>query len=70
MDIPAFLLSEIEQGNVVLMLGAGASMESTDPKGQKAPSSKELGRKLADKFLGGKFKDYPLDRISEYAISE
>lgn len=70
MEIPPFLLSDIKEGNVVLMLGAGASMESTDSKGKRAPSSKELGKKLADKFLGGKFNNYPLDQVSEYAISE
>lgn len=70
MEIPSLLLSEIKEGNVVLMLGAGASMESTDSNGCKAPSSKELGKKLADKFLGGKFKDQPLSQISEYAINE
>jgi NAD-dependent SIR2 family protein deacetylase len=70
MEIPSLLLSEINEGNVVLMLGAGASMESRDSKGQRAPSSNELGKKLADKFLGGEFKRYPLSQISEYAISE
>lgn len=70
MEIPSVLLSEIREGNVVLMFGAGASMESTDSKGRRAPSSKELGKKLSDKFLGGKFTNYALAQISEYAINE
>ncbi len=70
MDLPAFLLSEINEGSVVLMLGAGASMESKYANGHSAPSSNELGKKLADKFLGGKFKNYPLGQISELANSE
>lgn len=70
MEIPSVLLSDIREGNVVLMLGAGASTESMDSKQHKAPSSIELGKKLADKFLGGKFKNYSLGQISEYAINE
>jgi len=70
MEIPSLLLSEINEGNVVLMLGAGASMESTDSKGCKALSSKELAKKLSDKFLSGKLKNHPLDQISECAINE
>jgi len=45
-------------------------MESIDSNRRKAPSSQELGKKLADRFLGGKFKNYSLGQISEYAISE
>jgi hypothetical protein len=70
MEIPPILLSDINEGRVVLMLGAGASMESADAKGRKAPSSGDLGKMLSDQFLGGKFKTSSLGQISEYAISE
>src|SRR5262249_1665806 len=31
---------------------------------------KKLGEMLSDRFLGGAYKDYPLNQISELAISE
>ena len=70
MDIPPFLISEVESGNAVLLLGAGASREATDGKGNSPPSGDGLARFLADRFLGGELADYPLNQVSEYAISE
>lgn len=70
MEIPDFLLSQICEGNVVLFLGAGASKEALDLKGNLPPDGKQLGDKLSDKFLGGRFKELPLSQISELSISE
>jgi hypothetical protein len=70
MDIPSYLETQIREGKVVLFLGAGASRESRDPTGRKAPQGNELRDMIADKFLGGKHKDLSLDQVGEYAISE
>jgi hypothetical protein len=70
MDIPSFLKTNIQEGKVVLMLGAGASMGAVSKNGDKAPSGKQLGVLLANRFLGGNFVDYPLNQIAELAISE
>ncbi len=69
MDIPAALQTQLLEGRVVLVLGAGASREAT-PSGTLAPSSQELARLLSDKFLGGKYRDGHLARVAEYCISE
>ncbi|MCE5341282.1 MAG: SIR2 family protein [Planctomycetaceae bacterium] len=70
MEIPPQLKSNIQEGKVVLMLGAGASMEAKNDKGETAPSGKKLGELLAKEFLNLDCKDYPLNQISELAMSE
>jgi hypothetical protein len=70
MEIPEFLVTQVREGKVVLFLGSGASMDASDGEGKKPPSASALGDMLADRFLGGKYKGYPLNQIAEYAISE
>ena len=70
MEIPAALGSNIQSGNVVLLLGSGASLAARNSRGDKAPSTKELGGRIADKFLGPEFRGYPLSQIAEIAINE
>ncbi|MBA5871794.1 MAG: hypothetical protein GDA68_17640 [Nitrospira sp. CR2.1] len=70
MDIPAALENLIREGQVVLILGAGASMSAEDAKGNPPPNGRRLAEMISDRFLGGKFKSYPLAQIAEYAISE
>ena len=69
MNIPDYLRTEILGGNVVLMLGAGASIEACSLDGNKSPSGKQLAELLSNKFLGGQFKDLPLNQVSEIAIN-
>jgi tetratricopeptide (TPR) repeat protein len=70
-DIPGFLLTQITEGRVVLFLGAGASVEARHKDtGQPAPSTTQLARLLAERYLGGKYADAPLQQIGEFAISE
>src|SRR5687768_14986800 len=69
-EIPPFLLQQIQEGKVVLFLGAGASMAATDENGNHPPSGTRLGELLSEKFLGGKFKTAPLAQIAEYCITE
>jgi len=69
-DIPSVLQTQVREGKAVLLLGAGASLEATDAKGNHPPSGRELAKLLSDRFLGGKFRDSPLNQVGEYAISE
>ena len=70
MELPPNLLHGVEAGNVVLVLGAGASIGATRPDGTGSPAGPELARLLAERFLGGKFADEPLSMVSEFAASE
>lgn len=70
MDIPHALVQQIQDGKGILFLGAGASMSARNDKGQAPPMGKRLGELIADRFLGGKFKDASLAQIGELAISE
>jgi len=70
MEIDPYLAGQIKDGKVILFLGAGASYDAVDAHGVRPPLGPKLGEMLADKFLGGKYRDYPLDQIGEYAISQ
>src|SRR5271154_7085642 len=70
MDLPDILVSQVREGKAVIFLGAGASRSAKTADGRSAPSTQQLGMQLADKFLGGQYKDHPLHQIAEYAISE
>ena len=69
-EIPAGLIDLVRQGQVVLVLGAGASYGAEGPDGFRAPSGAELADLISDKFLGGHYKDRDLSLIAELAISE
>lgn len=47
MDLPAFLLNRIKRGQVVLFLGAGVSVGSTNRKGKSPPMAAELAAELS-----------------------
>ena len=70
MDIPAALVNRVRSGDVVLVLGAGASVGATTTTGDRAPTGNQLARMISVKFLGGEHADYPLPRVAELAISE
>ncbi len=70
MEIPPYLLNQVNAGNVVLLLGAGASLGAKNSQGDSIPSTQKLARKIADKFLGGSHGDDALQIVSELAISE
>lgn len=67
---PSYLLTQIREGKVVLLLGSGASREADDGKGNSPPLGSDLATMLSEKFLGGKYNDYPLDQVGELSISE
>ena len=64
MDIPHSLLRSIELGEAVLVLGAGASMGALSLSGKAAPTSLELARAIAKRFLGDQFSDRPLSSVA------
>ncbi|NTW88372.1 MAG: SIR2 family protein, partial [Desulfobulbaceae bacterium] len=70
MEIPKILISHIKDGQVVLFLGSGAALGAKHDKGISPPLGNQLSSLLADKFLGGDFKDRSLAQIAELAISE
>lgn len=65
------LIKEIQKGNAILFLGAGASLEaeSTDKK-YKGITGNQLRDKLSDRFLDGDCKDRPLSFVADIALSE
>ena len=70
MELPNFLKTQIREGKAVLVLGAGASQGATQTDGAKPPDGPQLGRLIANHFLGDRFPTSSLSQISEYAISE
>ena len=70
MDIPKALLNNIQSGDAVLVLGAGASIGAVGPAGQTAPTTSELADAIAEKFLGEQYLGSPLSSVAELAASE
>jgi tetratricopeptide (TPR) repeat protein len=70
MEIPKILLDQIETGNAILFLGAGASMGAASPKTKSLPTGQELSDLLATKFLDKNYLNQPLMVVSELAISQ
>jgi tetratricopeptide (TPR) repeat protein/cold shock CspA family protein len=69
-ELPPHLVTEIEHGHVVLMLGAGASLEAVNDKGEKPPTARKLAEMLAKRFLPSDFETLPLSEVAGYAINE
>jgi len=70
MTIPSILGEQARQGRVVLVLGAGASVDARDGKNRKPPTGPQLAKLLSKKFLGGEFDRAELATVAEYAFSE
>jgi len=69
-SLPKILIDYIKEGNVVLFLGAGASIGAEHPQKKQILSGKELAKMLVDKFLGSEYRDVPLLRAAELAIAQ
>lgn len=67
--IPKRLLDEISDGNVVLFLGAGATVGATDGTGGAPPIGNQLADRLASEFLGEEYLGEPLDYVADVARS-
>lgn len=68
--IPQALLAAVRDGQVALVLGAGASLGAEHPTNNKALTAKELAAEISKTFLGGEHADRPLSIVAEYAIAE
>jgi hypothetical protein len=69
-DLPSNLIDALRSNNVVLFLGAGASMGAKHPAGNAIPSGSQLRDMISDRFLDGHLKDRSLAEVAEYAVSE
>jgi SIR2-like domain len=70
MEIPAILKTQLVEGKVILILGAGASLDAVNPAGDKPPSGNALRDMLSDRYLGGEFKTSDLSVVAGYAFSQ
>lgn len=70
MELPKSLVDQIQEGNVVLFLGAGASYGATHIENIKIPLGQTLSDIIALKFLGKGYESMPLSHVSELAISQ
>ena len=70
LTLPVALVEEARRGRVALLLGAGASVGARAADGREPLSGNDLRDKLADRFLGGNWKDSTLAWVAELAISE
>jgi hypothetical protein len=57
MEIPKILIDQIKERQVVLFLGAGASIGAVHSQKKIPPTGKELAELIAEKFLGSEFRD-------------
>lgn len=67
-ELPGGLIEAIRNKRVVLFLGAGASMESRGPNGEKPPSANDLRDRLSTEFLGTKIENADLMSVADMAI--
>jgi tetratricopeptide (TPR) repeat protein len=65
----AALTDAIRDGRAVLFLGAGASIGATKGNNVKIPNARELGKNIADKFLGPGFDEADFKTICDFAAS-
>jgi tetratricopeptide (TPR) repeat protein len=70
MNVPHILLDHIREGQVVLFLGAGASIGALHKNNKTPPVGTALSTLIADKFLGEDFRNRSLAQVAELAISE
>lgn len=66
--LPEPLLAAIQEQRCVLFLGAGASRAARDRKGNKCPSTEDLRKSLALRFLGSEMAGYDLMTVAEMSI--
>jgi cold shock CspA family protein len=69
-SLPKILIDYTKEGNVVLFLGAGASIGAGHPEKKQIPNGRDLAKMLVDKFLGSEYDGIPLLRAAELAIAQ
>lgn len=70
MELPPNLIKKVKNNQVVLFLGAGASLDAKTPQGATPPTGSELAKLISQEFLGGQFDSSSLAIVAEFAISE
>lgn len=70
MPVPKILIDHIKDGQILLFLGAGATLGAAHPKKISPSFGKQLAKQISNKFLDSKFDNHPLAHIVELAISE
>jgi cold shock CspA family protein len=70
MSIPKALLDEITVGNVILFLGAGASVGAQHPQGKPIPTGKQLANALVKEYLGSEYSGISLIKAAEFSIAQ
>ena len=70
MQLSEALISQIEEGRTVLLLGSGASLDCKDVEGNSPPTSSDLASSIATRFLSPAHISYDLVTVAELAISE
>jgi cold shock CspA family protein len=69
-SLPKALIDDIREGNVVLFLGAGASIGAEHPKNKPIPTGKQLAKLLVDKYLGSEYSYISLAKAAELSIAQ
>ncbi|MEX0827601.1 MAG: SIR2 family protein, partial [Haliea sp.] len=62
-----WLLKAIQNGEAIMFLGAGSTIGARRQDGKSPSNASQLRDLLSDTFLGGKRKEWPLDRVADYA---
>lgn len=68
MTLPHLLIEAVKDHRVVIVFGAGASLECVDASGKTPPSANQLRDHLAKKFLGTVNEKRDLATVAEMAI--
>ena len=69
-EIPPARLNKIRNQEVILFLGAGASVGATHPQAHPVPLNDSLRDLLSDRFLAGALKKKSLAEVADYCINE
>ena len=70
LNLPAALISAVQEQRAILFLGAGASRDAIHPSHAKIPTGDKLRDMISDKFLAGSLKTRPLTAVAAMAASE
>jgi tetratricopeptide (TPR) repeat protein/cold shock CspA family protein len=70
MALPKALVESVCNGQVILFLGAGASLGASQSRNETPPIGQRLADILAERFLGADYIGRPLAQISELVINE
>lgn len=67
MDLSPYHRQQIQSGNAILFLGAGANYGAQGPSGEFPLFGDALRNRISDELLDGELKDRPLAEVAQYA---